>query len=124
MSGGMSSAPLILIVEDEDSIRLTLRDYLRKKGHDVIVASDGVGAIKQILDHPVALVVTDYRMDILGGDYWIRFLREFCADKKVIITSGFLQPEFPIPFPVVYKPYDYSELEALIRATLGRPAQA
>jgi CheY-like chemotaxis protein len=119
----MGDAPRILIVEDEDSIRLTLRDYLRKKGHEVIVASDGVGAIKQILDHPVQLVVTDYRMDILGGDYWIRFLREFCADKKVIITSGFLQPEFPIPYPVVYKPYDYSELEALIRTTLAGTAR-
>jgi hypothetical protein len=37
----------------------------------------------------------------------------------VIITSGFLQPEFPIPYPVVYKPYDYSELEVLIRETLA-----
>jgi CheY-like chemotaxis protein len=115
----MDVNPAILVVEDEDSIRLTLRDYLKKKGHDVIVASDGVGAIKQILDHRVDLVVTDYRMDILGGDYWIRFLREFCPGKKVIITSGFLQPEFTIPFPVVYKPYDYAELEALIRRTLG-----
>jgi DNA-binding NtrC family response regulator len=114
----MSEKPLILVVEDEDSIRLTLRDFLRKKGHEVIVASDGVGAIKQILDHPVTLVVTDYRMDILGGDYWIRFLRVFCPEKKVIITSGFLQPEFPIPFPVVYKPYDYSELESLVRRAL------
>jgi CheY-like chemotaxis protein len=115
----MSAHPTILVVEDEDSIRLTLRDYLKKKGHEVFVASDGVGAIKQMLDHPVALVITDYRMDILGGDYWIRFLAEFCRDKKVIITSGFLQPEFPIPYPVVYKPYDYAELEALVRKTLG-----
>jgi DNA-binding NtrC family response regulator len=115
----VSDAPLILIVEDEDSIRLTLRDYLKKKGHEVIVASDGVGAIKQILDRHVSLIVTDYRMDILGGDYWIRFLREFCPDKKVIITSGFLQPEFPIPFTVVYKPYDYAELEGLVRRTLA-----
>jgi CheY-like chemotaxis protein len=110
---------MILIVEDEDSIRLTLRDYLKKRAHEVVVASDGVGAIKQILDHPVRLIITDYRMDIFGGDYWIRFLREFCSDKKVIITSGFLQPEFPIPYPVVYKPYDYSELEGLIRRTLA-----
>ncbi len=115
----MADSPVILVVEDEDSIRLTLRDFLKKKGHDVLVASDGVGAIKQILDHRVDLVVTDYRMDLLGGDYWIRFLRRFCGDKKVIITSGFLQPEFPIPFPVVYKPYDYSELESLIRRSLA-----
>ena len=114
----MSERPVILVVEDEDSIRLTLRDFLRRKGHEVVVASDGVGAIKQILDHPVELIVTDYRMDVLGGDYWLRFLRTFCADKKVIITSGFLQPEFPIPFPVVSKPFDYGDLEALIQKTL------
>lgn len=108
----------ILIVEDEDSIRLTLRDYLINKGYTVIVASDGVGAIKQLLDNNVAVIVSDYRMDILGGDYWIRFLKEYCKDKKVIITSGFLKPEFPIPYPVLYKPFDYSELEKMIAETL------
>jgi DNA-binding NtrC family response regulator len=113
------SKPVILIVEDEDSIRLSLRDYLRRKGHEVVVASDGVGAIKQILDNPVSLIVTDYRMDTFGGDYWIRFLREFCGDRKVIIASGFLQPQFPIPFPVVYKPFDFADLESLIRRSLG-----
>jgi DNA-binding NtrC family response regulator len=108
----------ILIVEDEDSIRLTLRDYLKNKGYPVIVASDGVGAIKQLLDNDVELIVSDYRMDTLGGDYWIRFLKEYCAGRKVIITSGFLKPEFPIPFPVLYKPFDYSELEQMIATAL------
>jgi len=36
----------------------------------------------------------------------------------VIITSGFLKPEFPIPFPVLYKPFDYSELERMIAEAL------
>jgi DNA-binding NtrC family response regulator len=113
-----SAQSCVLIVEDEDSIRLTLRDYLKSKGYNVIVASDGVGAIKQLLDNPVALIVSDYRMDILGGDYWIRFLKEYCRQKRVIITSGFLKPEFPIPFPVLYKPFDYSELERMIAEAL------
>ena len=77
---------LILIVEDEDSIRLTLRDFLQKKGYRVIVASEGVGALKQLLDYTVDLIVTDYRMDILGGDYWIKFLERYCSNKKIIIT--------------------------------------
>lgn len=114
-----SERSCILIVEDEDSIRLTLRDYLKNKGYTVIVASDGVGAIKQLLDNDVAVIVSDYRMDTLGGDYWIRFLKEYCREKKVIITSGFLKPEFPIPFPVLYKPFDYSELERLIANSLA-----
>lgn len=111
---------IILVVEDEDSIRLTLRDYLKKKGYNVVVASDGVGAIKQILDHDIKFIITDYRMNVLGGDYWIKFLHKFCNDKKIIITSGFLKPEFKIPFKVIYKPFDYSELETLVAEELSR----
>ena len=112
------SVPVILIVEDEDAIRLTLRDYLRKKGYEVLVASDGVGAIKQLLDHPIDVIVTDYRMDVLGGDYWIKFLKTYCADKKIFITSGFLKPEFSIPFTVIYKPFDYSKVAEIIEESL------
>jgi len=114
-----SKPGLVLVVEDEDAIRLTLRDYLRKKGYEVLVASDGVGAIKQLLDYDVAVIVTDYRMDVLGGDYWIKFLKKYCPEKKVLITSGFLKPDFYIPYEVVYKPFDYADLEARVRELLG-----
>ncbi len=109
---------LILIVEDEDSIRLTLRDFMRKRGYNVLVASDGVGAIKQLLDYSIDFIVTDYRMDILGGDYWIKFLKKYCPDMQVVITSGFLRPDFTIPYEVVYKPFDYVELEKHIHDKL------
>lgn len=117
----MPSKGLLLLVEDEDSIRLSLRDYLAKKGYDVLVASDGVGALKQLLDYEVDLIVSDYRMDVLGGDYWIKFLRKYCSDKRIIVTSGFLRPDFDIPFDVVYKPFDYEELEARIARAMGAP---
>lgn len=115
--------PTILVVEDEDSIRLTLRDYLRRKGYPVLVASEGVGAIKHLLDHEIGLIVTDYRMEILGGDYWIRFLKRYCPDIQVIITSGFLKPNFPIDYPVLYKPFDYAELEKTIHQMLAQGAE-
>ena len=104
----MGAQGVILIVEDEDAIRLTLRDYLKKKGYEV----------KHLLDNRVDLIVSDYRMNVLGGDYWIKFLHTFCADKKVFITSGFLRPDFSIPFPVLYKPFDYGKLAEMIAATL------
>ena len=108
----------ILIVEDEDSIRLTLRDYMKQTGYNVWVASDGVGALKLLLDHKIDVIVTDYRMEILGGDYWVKFLKKYCSDKIVIITSGFLKPDFPIPYEVVYKPFDYSSLASMIEKAL------
>jgi len=110
----------LLIVEDEDAIRLTLREFLARKGYEVHVASDGVGAIRQLLDNNIDMIVSDYRMGSMGGDYWIRFLQRFCGDIPVLITSGFLSPEIPIPFEVVYKPFDYGELEEMIAAEIGR----
>jgi len=114
-----TSKGVILIVEDEDAIRLTLRDYLRKCGYEVLVASDGVGALKQLLDFDIQVIVTDYRMDVLGGDYWIKFLKKYCSDKHIIITSGFLRPDFYIPFEVIYKPFDYSQLDIFIQKLLN-----
>lgn len=100
----------VLLVEDDDSIRLTFRDYLEKKGFNVFVASDGVGAIKQMLDTTIDVIISDYRMDILGGDYWIRFLQKFCPQKKILITSGFLPPDFPVPYEFVQKPFLFGEM--------------
>jgi DNA-binding response OmpR family regulator len=106
----------ILIVEDDDGIRLSLRDFLKKKGYEVYVASDGVGAIKVLLDHRIESIITDYRMDIFGGDYWIRFLQRFCSQVDITITSGFLRPDFSVPFEILYKPFNYEELERRIGA--------
>lgn len=112
--------PSVLLVEDEDSIRLSLRDYLKLKGFTVHVASNGVGALKIILDNTIDVVVTDYRMDVFGGDYWVRFLRRFCGDMTVILTSGYLHPDFDIPFTVLFKPFDYEELSVKIRELHAR----
>lgn len=116
----MSQGPFILIVEDDDAIRLTLRDYLQRKGHAVQVASDGVGALRIMVDHPVELMVTDYRMELFGGDYWMRFLSRFCPDLKVIVMSGYIDEDIAVPYPTLMKPVDYTELESLIRRELGR----
>lgn len=100
----------VLLVEDEDSIRLPLRDYLQSNGFTVYVASDGVGAIKQLLDHRIDSVVTDYRMRGFGGDYWLRFLKAFYPEKRVIVTSGYIGPDASMAFPFFQKPFDFDQL--------------
>lgn len=114
----MGSSSLVLIVEDDDAVRLSLRDYLQKKGHNVVVTSDGVGAIKALVDHEIATIVTDFRMDQLGGDYWIRFLQKYCPDTPIFVISGFLEPDIDVPYPSFSKPFDYETLEQRIRETL------
>lgn len=100
----------VLVVEDEDAIRLTLRDFLMKKGFKVFVASEGAGAIEQLLDHEINVIVSDYRMEVLGGYYWIKFLERYCPEQKVILTSAYLDTDFEHSFPVMKKPFEYEAL--------------
>jgi DNA-binding response OmpR family regulator len=115
----VSDGPLVLLVEDDDAIRLSLRDYLERQGHRIVVTSDGVGAIKVLIDEDVSAIITDFRMGQLDGDYWMRFLQKFCPDIPVLVMSGFLEPEFTVPFPTLTKPFDYGEIDARLRETLG-----
>ena len=114
----MQNNATILIVEDEDTLRLALRDYLDNKGYTVHVASDGAGAIEQLLDHEIDVIVSDYRMNVLGGHYWVRFLKRFCPDKKVVLTSAYLDSEVDHPFPVITKPFEFSFLADTIESML------
>ncbi len=110
---------IVLIVEDDDTIRLALRRYLVGQQFEVLVASDGLGALKILLDYDIDVVVTDYKMDVLGGNYWVKFLVKYCSELTVIVTSGFLRPEFEIPFPVLYKPFEFDEVSAMISSALS-----
>lgn len=115
----MDDTSLILLVDDDDGVRLTLRDYLEMKGHRLIVASDGVGAISVLVDHDVSLIITDFRMAPLGGDYWMRFLVRFCPHVPVLVMSGFLDVNIDVPFETFAKPFDYEDLERRVREILG-----
>ena len=113
----------ILVVEDDDSVRLTLRDYLQKIGYCVHVSSDGVGAIQQLLDHDVDVIVTDYRMNVLGGSYWISFLERYCRDKIIIVASAYIRQNIAIPFPVLEKPFESASLAEIIDGSLTNGGQ-
>ncbi len=114
----------VLVVEDEDSIRQALRDYLTKRGFQCECSENGVDALKKILNRETAfdVIVTDYRMDVLGGEYWLRALQRFVPNQCVVITSGFIgNDQSDVPFPVIRKPYDYEALvENLMLFKVGR----
>lgn len=65
----------VLLVEDDRSLRRYLEVVLRREGYEVIVAIDGLEAMRATLTSPVDLVVTDAIMPNLNGYELVRFLR-------------------------------------------------
>jgi len=61
--------PLIMVVDDEESLRLVLRAVLRAHGFRVLVASRGDDALRicKRIRRPIALMVTDLQLPGLSG---------------------------------------------------------
>ena len=83
----------LLLVEDEDAVRLFGARALRNKGYKVLEAKNGEHALEVIAAaaEPVDLVITDVVMPVLDGPELVRRVREANPEMKVIFISGYAE---------------------------------
>jgi PAS domain S-box-containing protein len=81
---------LILVVDDENSIREIARETLTAFGYRVLTASDGAEAMALFAAHrdEIDVVITDMMMPFMDGLATIRALRKLDPHLKIIVTSG------------------------------------
>jgi len=86
----------VLLVEDEDAVRLFGARALRNKGYQVTEAASGEEALKLVEegDEPIDLLITDVVMPNMDGPSLIRRVREIRPDLKVICISGYAEDAF------------------------------
>jgi len=78
----------ILVIDDDEPIRLLLRAILEREGYRVLEAPDGNEGIKQFTEIPTDLVITDLIMPGKEGIETIRELRQKFPGVKIIAVSG------------------------------------
>jgi len=78
----------ILVVDDEEQVRLLLRIFLEKKGHEVIEAVDGEEGINLYRQTPTDLIITDLIMPKKDGLNMIMELKKEFPKVKIIAISG------------------------------------
>lgn len=85
-----ASPATVLLVEDDKAIRRYLQVILERAGFRVVVASDGLEAMKVALNAAINVVVTDAIMPNLGGQELCRFLRSHPQLKQLplLLLSG------------------------------------
>lgn len=81
---------LVLVIDDEPSVRTVTRQTLEAFGYRVIVASDGTSGVAAYASHmaDVALVITDMMMPGLDGAQTIVALRAITPDLRIIAATG------------------------------------
>ncbi len=72
----------ILVVDDEPDAVELLQEFLTAKGYDVITASDGEEALRQVKEHRPHLILLDVRMPKLNGMEVLKRVREI--DEKIV----------------------------------------
>jgi CheY-like chemotaxis protein len=78
----------IVIIDDEDDLRRSMRDALEKDGHEVFEARNGREGLKLLEQHAADLVVTDIMMPETDGIETIIALRRKNAAIRIIAISG------------------------------------
>jgi two-component system cell cycle sensor histidine kinase/response regulator CckA len=86
----------VMLVEDEDPVRIFGARALRNKGYTVIEAKSGEAALELIRSAERApdLLITDVVMPRMDGPGLIREVREIHPDMKVIFISGYTEDSF------------------------------
>jgi signal transduction histidine kinase len=80
----------VLVVDDEEGIRLMARKTLERHGYRVLGARNGAEAVQMYTQHgqDICVVIMDMAMPVMDGPTAIRLLRLSNPDVKVIASSG------------------------------------
>ncbi|MFA7430244.1 MAG: response regulator, partial [Rhodospirillaceae bacterium] len=86
----LTGGGLIMLVEDEDPVRVFAARALRNKGYTVIEARTGEGALDLLAEHAhIDVLITDMVMPGLNGAELTRAVRRDRPDLPVILISGY-----------------------------------
>ena len=116
----------VLVVEDEEKVRLLLNDAFRTEGHDVTEASTGAEALKRLDAGEFDLMICDLGLPELSGLHVARWVKEFRPNLPVIIATGFAEMIAEEDYhkaridDVISKPYALSDVLMRANAILAR----
>src|SRR5580658_5627683 len=111
----------VLVVDDEENIRLVLRTLLKKHGYEVEVAEEGTGALTALDSFDPDVILTDVRMPKMGGLDLLAALREKKHPATVIVMSAYGNVDLAIEamkagaYDYVSKPFKPDEIVLALR---------
>jgi DNA-binding NtrC family response regulator len=116
-------SPAILVVDDEDLIRSSLRQRLEAGGNRVLEAGTGAQALAAVEDG-VDLVLLDFRLPDADGLGLLKRIRAADPDTLVILMTAYASVESAVEamregaYDYVQKPFDLEEVALLVERAL------
>lgn len=116
----------ILIIDDEKSIRKTLREILEYEKYQVDEASDGVEGVAMIQKEKYDIVLCDIKMPKMDGIEALDKIMQLSSDTPIVMISGHGNIETAVEavkkgaFDFIAKPLDLNRLLVTIRNAMDK----
>ena len=120
----MSQKPRILVLDDDEIIRILLEKHLTRAGFDVTTEENPDKALADALANRFDLIVTDFIMDPMTGFDLAKCLRDEGKDIPIIMITASLHPGVTRAAKklgiqaIVSKPFQGEEVVHLVRKLL------
>jgi two-component system, cell cycle sensor histidine kinase and response regulator CckA len=123
----LTGAGTVLLVEDEDAVRLFASRALKNKGYAVIEAKNGEKAMEAIemVGRRLDLLITDVMMPQMDGPTLVKAVRAKFPDLKVIFISGYAEDTFrekvekDAAIHFLPKPFSLLQLAGKVKQVMG-----
>lgn len=122
----MKNKPLILIAEDDESMRFFLEEALADSGYDTISAKNGEEAVALFKSEPVDLVLLDIKMPKKNGLEVIDIIKGQDPEMAIVVLTAFATVRTAVEamkkgvYDYITKPFDMDELKLIIEKALEK----
>jgi two-component system response regulator AtoC len=116
--------PSILIVDDDEVMRETLSDVLRKRGYEIFSVDSGNGALSLIKKSIIDLILLDMKLPDIDGLEVLKKIKEFDTEILVIMMTAYSDIQTAVSsmksgaYDYINKPFELDELKLLIEKGL------
>ncbi|WP_437707969.1 response regulator [Sorangium sp. So ce448] len=118
----------VLVIDDEEGMRVTLAASLELEGYEVVEAKDGIHALELVRQQAFTLVISDIRMPGLNGVETFRELKRIQPELTVVLMTAFALErliEEAIAegvYTVIHKPFSMDHLARIVARAVDSPA--
>jgi len=125
--GETQSEKILLLVDDEENVLMSLQRILRREGYKILTASNAEAGLELMAQHNVNVVLSDQRMPGMSGVEFLRRVKTMHPDVVRMILSGYTEIGTLTDainkgeiYQFITKPWENEALIALIREAFVR----
>jgi len=122
--------PRILVVDDEEALRVSVEKVLRRAGYEVDAVGTGAEALARVRTNAYPLAITDFKLPDVDGIEVMRQARALQPDMEVLLITAFASIPLAVDavkhgaYDFLSKPFTRAELEQSVARALEKQALA